>query len=433
MLTENERKQFLSMEAEMPDAYAATSVNQLCNYLSRYYRKKVIVLLDEYDTPMQEAYLEGYWEEFTKFIRSFFNATFKTNPYLERAIMTGITRVSKESIFSDLNNPKIVTTTCNEYATCFGFTEQEVFDSLEMFGMSKEKEEVKRWYDGFTFGEHSDIYNPWSLTNFFDKGEYGTYWADTSSNGLIGRLQAADASIKQEMEQLMNGGCLEKKLDEQIIFSQLEEEEDALWSLMLASGYLCVDSYRLDVRTKQKICCLKITNFEIELMFEKLIRGWFGRARAPYNEFMKSLLRGDVKTMNHYMNKIALATFSYFDTGKKPSEESEPERFYHGFVLGLLVEFREEYEVLSNGESGYGRYDVMLIPRNPEDAKTPGIVLEFKVNDKDEEKDLEETVKSALNQIEEKQYDARLLCRGVKKENIRHYGFAFEGKKVRIG
>lgn len=434
MLTENERKQFLSMEAEMPDAFAVTSVNRLCSYLSRYYGKKVIVLLDEYDTPMQEAYLKGYWEEFTDFARNFFNATFKTNPYLERAIMTGIIQVSKESIFSDLNNPKIVTTTCNEYATCFGFTEQEVFDSLDSFGRSGEKADVKDWYDGFTFGDYTDIYNPWSITNFLDRGRYETYWASTSSNGLVSQLiQSGTTEVKCQMEELLNGGTIQVDLDEQIVFSQLGKKRNAIWSLLLASGYLKIVEKDIGSASGRSSLTLALTNREVRILFDGLIRDWFDNDEAPGNAFLKSMLAGDLEAMNHYMNKIALATFSYFDTGRAPSGDSEPERFYHGFVLGLLVEFREKYEVISNGESGFGRYDIMMLPRQADNPKTPGFVIEFKVHHPEKEKDMEETVKNALKQIEEKQYDARLLCRGVKKENIRHYGFAFEGKKVLIG
>lgn len=432
-LTENEKKQFASISTGMSNVTAQDAVKNLSNYLSRYYGKNTIILLDEYDTPMQEAYVGGYWDEFTLFIRSLFNATFKTNPYLERAVMTGVTRVSKESIFSDLNNLKVVTSTSDSYATCFGFTEEEVFVALDERELSQEKEKIREWYDGFTFGNCKNVYNPWSITNYLDEKKYKPYWADTSSNGLISRiLQKANTEIKQEMEQLLRGDTLEKILDEQIIFNQLDENEDAIWSLMLASGYLCVDSYHLDERTLQRICNLKLTNFETTLMFEKMVRGWFCSSSSNYNSFVKALLKGDLEEMNHYMNKVALSTFSYFDVGGN-SSEVEPERFYHGFVLGLLVEFREKYEICSNGESGLGRYDVMLIPRRENDATTPAIILEFKVHNPKKEKNMEETVANALMQIKEKKYDTRLLEMGIKQESIRHYGFAFKGKEVLIG
>lgn len=434
-LTPNERKQFLSVSSDMDDVTAQDALKNLCDYLSRYYKKKVLILLDEYDTPMQEAYVGGYWDEFTEFIRSLFNATFKTNPALERAIMTGITRVSKESIFSDLNNLKVITTTSDEYATDFGFTEEEVFSSLEYFGLSEQKEEVKEWYDGFTFGTYTDIYNPWSITNFIDERKLTAYWASTSSNGLINMLiQSSSSESKKMMELLIKGGAIRVIIDEQIVFNQLDEDEDSIWSLLLASGYLKVDTVQYQDKDGEKldepVYSLSITNKEVKNMFVKMFKGWFKKTSSNYNGFVSALLKGNIKEMNAYMNEVALATFSSFDTGKHPSKKLQPERFYHGFVLGLLVELRGKYEVLSNGESGYGRYDVMLCPLKEEE---PAFVLEFKVHDPEEEQTLKDTVAAALSQIEEMQYDTRLLERGIKLENIRHYGFAFEGKKVLIG
>ena len=435
LLSDNEKEWFQKITSEPEDVLAANAINRLCVFLNRYYNKKTIVLLDEYDTPMQEAYLGGYWDEFTEFIRNMFNATFKTNPNLERGIMTGITRVSKESIFSDLNNPKVITTTSEEYATCFGFTENEVFASLDNIGLSERKQDVKEWYDGFTFGTHEDIYNPWSITNFLDEKKLKAYWASTSSNGLINMLlQSSSSEIKKKMEKLLQGNSITVEIDEQIIFNQLDEDEDAIWSLMLASGYLKVDKVKYQdeygEELDEPVYSLSITNKEVRSMFVKMFKGWFKMTSSNYNGFVSALLKGNVKEMNIYMNEVALATFSSFDTGKHPSQKTQPERFYHGFVLGLLVELRGKYEVLSNGESGYGRYDVMLCPLKENE---PAIVLEFKVYDPDEEKSLKDTVDAALLQIDEMKYDTKLLERGIKSENIRHYGFAFEGKKVLIG
>ena len=435
LLSDSEKEQFQKITSDPEDVLAQNAINRLCSYLNRYYNKKTIVLLDEYDTPMQEAYLGGYWDTFTEFIRSMFNATFKTNPALERAIMTGITRVSKESIFSDLNNLKVITTTSDEYATDFGFTEQEVFSSLEYFGLSEQKEEVKEWYDGFTFGTYTDIYNPWSITNFIDERKLTAYWASTSSNGLINMLiQSSSSESKKMMELLIKGGAIRVIIDEQIVFNQLDEDEDSIWSLLLASGYLKVDAVQYQDEDGEKldepVYSLSITNKEVKNMFVKMFKGWFKKTSSNYNGFVSALLKGNIKEMNAYMNEVALATFSSFDTGKHPSKKLQPERFYHGFVLGLLVELRGKYEVLSNGESGYGRYDVMLCPLKEEE---PAFVLEFKVHDPEEEQTLKDTVAAALSQIEEMQYDTRLLEHGVKLENIRHYGFAFEGKRVLIG
>ncbi len=428
---EDERELYYRTTVKMDDVTAQDSLRNLSVWMERYYGKKVIILLDEYDTPMQEAYVQGYWDEFTSFVRSLFNASFKTNPYLERAIMTGITRVSKESIFSDLNNLRVVTTTSNLYADCFGFTEEEVFAALDEYGMSDKKDEVKQWYDGFTFGEHRDIYNPWSITNYLDEHRLYPYWASTSSNGLVSRLiRTASADVKEKMEDLLRGQAITVNFDEQIVYNQLDDNEEAIWSLLLASGYLKVQNIDYRGITLEPWYTLDITNIETLSMFMTMFRGWFKNKDANYNDFVKALLKGSLKEMNIYMNDVALATFSSFDTGKKPSEKSQPERFYHGFVLGLLVELRDRYQIRSNRESGYGRYDVMLTPVTEVDD---AIVIEFKVHEPDEEESLQDTVRTALDQIKEKNYDAELLLQGIPADRIRHYGFAFEGKKVLIG
>ena len=431
ILSDNELKIYNNTTGEMDDTTAQKALRSMSAWMERYYGKKVIILLDEYDTPMQEAYVQGYWEEFTAFARSLFNATFKTNPYLERAIMTGITRVSKESIFSDLNNLRVVTTTSDMYADCFGFTEEEVFSALDDYGMGDRKEEVKKWYDGFTFGEKRDIYNPWSITNYLEERKLYPYWAATSSNGLVNRLiRTASVDVKEKMEDLLKGQEIVVNFDEQIVYNQLDHNENAIWSLLLASGYLKVEEIDYRGITREPWYTLKITNIETLSMFMTMFRGWFQNSDANYNDFVKALLKGSLKEMNIYMNDVALATFSSFDAGKKPSEKNQPERFYHGFVLGLLAELRDQYEIRSNRESGYGRYDVMLTPLNKNDN---AIIIEFKVHEPEEETSLQDTVQCALAQIDEKKYDAELLARGIPADRIRHYGFAFEGKKVLIG
>ena len=431
-LSAEEKKEYRSISTDMSDALMSSSLNVLCEYMHRYYDKNVIILLDEYDTPMQEAYLQGYWDEFTSFIRSLFNATFKTNPYLERAIMTGITRVSKESIFSDLNNLEVVTTTSETYADCFGFTEPEVFSALDEFGMSDKKDEVKRWYDGFTFGNYRDIYNPWSITNYLRKGELNPYWAATSSNGLVSRLiRMASVDVKKKMEDLLKGQEIVVNFDEQIVYNQLDQDEDAIWSLLLASGYLKADQVEYRGKLNKPWYHLTITNLETESMFESMFVGWFKNQGANYGDFMMALTEGDMEAMNYYMNKVALATFSYFDVGSENGCDPEPERFYHGFVLGLIAERAATYEIRSNRESGFGRYDIMMIPHDPKTY--PAIIIEFKVCGRIKKESIEEAVQSALNQIKEKNYDAELLAQGIPADRIRHYGFAFEGKKVLIG
>ncbi|MFQ7124365.1 MAG: AAA family ATPase [Eisenbergiella sp.] len=420
--------------AEGMETFLTVSVQRLAEYLYRYYGKKVIILLDEYDTPMQEAYVDGYWDEFTAFCRSLFNATFKTNPYLERALMTGITRVSKESIFSDLNNMEVVTTTSDKYEDCFGFTQSEVRKALEEFGLSDQDETVKTWYDGFIFGHTKDIYNPWSIINFLDKKKPMAYWANTSSNSLVNKLiREGNRDVKLSFERLLRGETLTAEVDEQIVYSQLQDNETAIWSLLLAGGYLKAKDHRIvtsDWGEWREEYELELTNFEVKIMFVKMVQGWFERVSGDYNEFVKALLSDDVDVMNEYMNRISQTIFSFFDVGKSPSGKAEPERFYHGFVLGLIVELAGRYVVTSNRESGFGRYDVCLEPTREEDN---AVLMEFKVFQPNREKTLEETVQAALRQIEEKRYAAGLMERGIEKERIRAYGVAFEGKKVLIG
>ena len=430
-LSQEEKDYFSLVAPMMSDAVAAMSLKRLSMCLHSYYGKKVLIFLDEYDTPLQEAYMYGFWDELTGFMRGLFNSTFKTNPYLERALLTGITRVSKESIFSDLNNLTVITTTSEQYADCFGFTETEVFDALEKYGMSYRQGEVQTWYDGFSFGNKKDIYNPWSITCFLKEKKLRPYWANTSSNQLVGKLvREGSAQIKMVMEDLLAGKSFQTEIDEEIIFEQLQRKKGAIWSLFLAGGYLKVVKSEFDVSSGRYSYELALTNQEVKMLFEDMVEGWFSDETVPYNDFLKAFLAKDLDYMNEYMNRVAEATFSTFDTGRNPSDDTNPERFYHGFVLGLIVELAGKYRVTSNRESGFGRYDVML---EPLEKTKDAFVLEFKVFNPRKEKTLEDTVANALQQINEKDYDCELLSRGIQKENIFHYGLAFEGKKVLIG
>lgn len=433
VLSDQEKEEFLKVSAETPEYEASLTLKKLSAYLNRYYGKNVILLLDEYDTPMQEAYVKGYWQELADFIRNLLNATFKDNPYLARGIMTGITRISRESIFSDLNHLKVVTTTSNKYADCFGFTAEEVFNSLKEYGLEARTNEVKKWYDGFCFGKVKDIYNPWSILNYLDNRTAAPYWVNTSSNHLIGKLlQEGNKQVKESFEKLLRKECIYAEIDEQIVYDQLDIDENAIWSLMLASGYLKVNNSRIKETNDEwnQIYELSVTNFEVLLMLKKLVRSWFAPSASNYNEFIKALLQDDIKAMNLYMNRIALSVFSFFDTEKKPSAAAEPEHFYHGFVLGLIVDLEERYRITSNRESGFGRYDIMLEPKS---ANDPAIIIEFKIQDPEDEKNLSQTVEAALQQIDAKNYAVDLLDKGIPAERIRKYGFAFCGKTVLIG
>ncbi len=443
ILRQKEKDYYERVSYGMDEVTASLAIHNMSDYLSRYYGRKVIILLDEYDTPLQEAYVHGYWNEFTSFIRSLFNATFKTNPYLERAVMTGITRVSKESIFSDLNNLEVVTTTSERYATAFGLTEKEVFSAMDEYGLT-DKEGVKSWYDGFIFGGVTDIYNPWSIINYLDKKSFTPYWANTSSNSLIGKLiRESGAKTKKLFEQLLGGAAIDVPVDEQIVYSNLDTNEGAIWSLLLATGYLKALEYQTGEQytgNQYAIYKLAVTNEEVKKMFYRMVSDWFGGTGGNYNDFIEALILGDLQAMNTYMNRVSNRIFSYFDTGKGHSGY-EPERFYHGFVLGLMVDMSDNYVIRSNRESGFGRYDVMIYPKdisketitNSNISNRDGIIIEFKVRDAEDEENLKETVQRALKQIQGKKYDLELKELGFDDKNIRKYGFAFEGKKVLIG
>ena len=296
-----------------------------------------------------------------------------------------------------------------------------------------DKKTVKCWYDGFVFGCHKDIYNPWSILNYLDKGKVAAYWANTSSNSLVGKLiREGSKGVKQSFERLLNGEHLLAPIDEQIVYSQLDGDEQSIWSLLLASGYLKVlghgeyDSEDILLPEYE----LALTNYEVSLMFKGMVKKWFAVSLSDYNDFVKAMLEGDLESMDEYMNRVACEMFSFFDTGRRASERSEPERFYHGFVLGLMVDLGGRYVITSNRESGFGRYDIML---EPGDGEKNAYVIEFKVYNPRKEGTLEDTVRAALDQIEAKNYAAVLAGKGIPQERIYKYVFAFEGKKVLIG
>ena len=424
-LSDDELELWNEINYKMDASVAIKCLNSFSSWLNRYYGKKVVILIDEYDTPMQEAYVNGYWDELVGFMRNMFNSTLKTNPYLGKALLTGITRVSRESLFSDLNNLKIVTVSSDRYADCFGFTEKEVFEALDSYGYSSEKKKVKAWYDGFKFGNTEDIYNPWSIISFLQEGKYEPYWANTSSNSLVSKLvREGDVEIKKSFEELLKGGSVKSEIDEQLVFGEMDGNKKAVWSLLYASGYL-KSTGKEDIGGVAEYE-LKLTNYEVMVSFSILVKRWFENAGHNYSYFVKALLEGNIDDMMDTMSEICEDMISTFDGSGKAA----PENFYHGLVIGLLVELRDRYEIKSNRESGLGRYDVML---RPKDKKDNAVIIEFKSKRRSEKgKTLDELCDMALKQIEDKKYETELLEAGFDKEKIIKLAFAFEGKEVLI-
>ncbi len=403
--------------------YVEDAIVMLCKAIYDYCGQMPLVLLDEYDTPIQEAFLSGYWDEMISFIRRFFNASFKTNNYLGKTLMTGIARISKESLFSDLNNLSVYTVTSDKYAKYFGFTEQEVDDILD-FGSIEEKQKVKDFYDGFSFGGEKSIFNPWSILCYARERLFKCFWIHTGGTSLISKLiLQGDNNLKLDIEALLRGESIHKKIDENITFDELYKVSETIWPLLLCTGYLKAENikYELDVE-----CDLSVTNQETVLLFRDMVEKWFGQVNTEYNNFCKYLLEDDVEGMEEFVNYVALSMVSFFDVGKRPSE-MEPERFYHGLVLGMMVTLRDRYSITSNRESGRGRYDIMLCPL---EENLPAIIIEFKVFNPKKEQSLEETAENALSQIIDKNYEQKLVDHGIPEDRIRMYGFGFRGKEV---
>ena len=418
--SDTEKEQFTSVCQSMDETTAQDALIDLCKYLTRQSKCKPIILLDEYDTPLQEAWINGYWDAIIDFMRGLFNSTFKTNPWLERGLMTGITRISKESIFSDLNNIEVVGTTSELYSDCFGFTEQEVFSAMDEYNLT-DKDEVKQWYNGFIFGSNREIYNPWSIINYLKKKRFAPYWALTSSNALVGTLLAqATPAVKEETNTLLQGKSIITTLDEQIVYSQLHNKHGAIWSFLMAAGY--VKPLSFDYVTKKYE--ITLTNREVRLIMEELVSEWFNNDHVDGYLFRQALLTDNLVFMNKFLTEIAEKTFSFFDTAEKNSE-----RFYHAFILGLIVDLKGRYKIRSNRESGFGRYDIIMFPKKKEDH---GIIIEFKTMQKNCEKNLNETCINALRQIKEKKYSTELLAQNIDNSNIYIYGFAFKGKTLLV-
>jgi hypothetical protein len=400
------------------------SIKMLSEYLSIYHEKKVIILIDEYDVPIQAAYLNNYYTEAIGFIRNLLSGAFKDNNNLQKGMITGILRVAKESIFSGLNNLKVESILSENLCDKFGFTDSEIEALVSAYDIEEELLNIKGWYNGYYFGD-TTIYNPWSILNYLSSPKAGLkpYWVNSSSNDLVNVLLAKGSEdVKKDLEVLINGDCITKIIDENIVMGDIEKSSDNLWSFLLFTGYLKVISKeRIGIRDYYK---LSIPNLEVTTLYYGLIETWFKDTitKENYDVMLNSLVNGDIKIFGKLLKQFVLKSISYFDVGGY-----EGEKVYHAFVLGMLISLNDSHEVISNRESGYGRYDVMIIPK---DVSKLGIVIEFKKLDPDDDETLEETADMALKQIKEKKYSTTLEDRGVK--NIKEIGIVFKGKELYI-
>ncbi len=422
-LVPEEKEDYLRIvRKESSQALIATSLLRLTEWMHRYHKKLVVVLIDEYDTPAHAAYVGKYYDTLITFLRNWLSAGLKDNVFLERGVLTGILRIAKESIFSGANNISTFTILDEEFQDKFGLLESEVKDLLESYALSDKLSALGQWYDGYRIGSCTKIYNPWSVLNCISKkGSLAPYWVNTSDNALMKQLITKGTDdLKADIEELLKGGIIEKKIEEGIVFTDLGKNANTLWSLLLFSGYLTLaatPAYGVP-------CKLRIPNIEVGELYKSLVLEWFEKSihEAKYHLLLNSLITGDIDTFSQIFQEFLISSVSVFDV---PADESE--KIYHAFVLGMLVGLKERYEVKSNRESGLGRYDVTLIPKNSSDL---GIIMEFKKISPFKKTDLETTVNSALEQIEEKQYAQELLDRGV--QRILYLGFAFEGRQVLI-
>jgi hypothetical protein len=381
-------------------------------------------LIDEYDAPIHSGFTSGYYEEVINFMRNFLCAALKdTDQYLEKSVLTGIMRVATESIFSGLNNPGVYTLVSEEFNDKFGFTEKEVETLLSDFELLHRYAQVREWYNGYCFGNKT-IYNPWSIINFLGSraNELKPYWINTSDNAIIESLLSKEGKeLKEELEQLIRGETIEKAIEENIVLTDIQTDEDILWSFLLMGGYLKQEGGRRDVAAGKMYYTLSIPNHEVRTTYTRIIRRFFSTKieNRKLEVMLKALLDGDIDVFDEIFSDYVVKAMSFFDVGP------EPEKVYHAFVMGLLLWISPEYQVKSNRESGYGRYDIMIIPADPSKL---GFIIEFKKVRRNET--VESAVESALKQIEERKYETELVEKGI--ENFKKLAVVFEGKEVTI-
>ena len=416
-------KSILNREASVSDYQL--SILKLCEFLYLHHGVKPMLLIDEYDTPINNSYICNFYEECIGFIRLLYSNCLKDNDFLERAILTGIYRVAKESIFSGLNNLKVSTLIDDEFADCFGFTPEEVYQLLEEHYALDNEEAITRWYNGYIFGKEQVIYNPWSILSYLEntQRELKPYWVNTSSNDIIKKMIVeGDANIKQEIEVLLTGGTLRKSISEDVVFGNIQETPDALWNFFLFSGYLKVKNKVFNDEVQEGD--FLIPNIEIKTIFKDSILYWFSKSQT-YNSFnvvLENLKKGRIKDFSKYFGDFIRQTCSYYDFADR-----EPERIYHALVLGMMVQLQSDYRITSNRESGYGRYDVILHPLK---VGLPAFVFEFKKFDEEDEESIQDTLIAAMKQMRENEYASNLQQEGH--TNIHLIAIAFKGKEVKM-
>ncbi len=397
------------------------ALKDLSIYLNRYYGKPVILLLDEYDVPLQAAYVKGYYGKAVEFLKSFYNTSFKDNICLEKAILTGVSRIAKESIFSGMNNFDVFTIMDNEFADDFGITSKEMEKVIADFNIEEDREEIKKWYDGYKIGNVEGIYNPWSILNYLNKRELRPYWVNTSSNDLIKMTFKKSNAVKEKMISLLNGEPVEVTIDLETIIVGIENREENIWGLMLQTGYLKVIE---TVNLEERLYKVALPNNEIKDLFRGMVREWFSHQveGEDLRSILNDLVNLKLEDFERKLKKLVIEMFSYFDVG-----ENTAESFYHAFILGMLVGLKDSYYVKSNRESGYGRYDIMLEPKEKDKSS---FIMEFKVVESMEEKEVKAKIKEAKEQIKDKRYEQELKERGF--TNVTKMVFVCNGKEIEI-